>query len=80
MPMDISVNTPMSFPVGLLPRETSRQNVKYSKEVAAENGKHDYNEKEMEKRRNRQRGLGQIYKVCSMHKSGETFQRIFATI
>lgn len=76
MPIEISVNTLRNFSVGLLFREVSRQNVKYPKEIAAANGKHDYNEKEMEKRRNRQRGSGQIYKVCSTHKSGETFQRI----
>jgi len=64
------------FSVGLLPRETSKQDVKYSKVIAAANGKHDYNGKEMEERRNRQISLGQICKVCSTHKSGETFQRI----
>lgn len=49
MPVEISVNTPMNFSVGLLSGETSRVHVKYSKEIAAANGKHDYNEKEMEK-------------------------------
>lgn len=71
MPIEISVNNPMDFRVGFSFRETSGLHIKYSSEITAVNGKHDCNEKEMEKkRRNRQRGLGQIYKVCSTHKWG----------
>lgn len=74
--MGSSVNSPIKFSVGLLYREILDKNVKYSKETAAVNGEHDYNEKEMETWGTGPRGLEQIYKVCSMHKLGKTFQRI----
>lgn len=51
MPIEISVNNPMDFRVGFSFRETSGLHIKYSREITAVNGKHDCNEKEMEKNR-----------------------------